>query len=51
MADAMTTAHRSQSRSTAGGSAASNVLILEDDGWAVRCRLAAAAAGWKDRRF
>ena len=32
MAHAMTTAHRSQSRSTAGGSAASNVLTAEGAG-------------------
>ena len=32
MADAMTTAHRSHTRSTAGGSPASNVLTPEDDG-------------------
>ena len=40
MADAMTTAQRSHTRSTAGGSPASNVLTPEADGSALRCRLA-----------
>ena len=42
MADAMTTAQRSHTRSTRAVAAASNVLTPEDDGWALRCR-----AGWR----